>query len=123
MIEETYGKGKYRINLSVHATSGFGLAVFIRGGDRPHLGGVALASPGARLEGEALSSCDLWTITVPGHKDSELAQDVAKKICKASGEPVSVSLGVHIQDAKESDIKQICENTDKVVALFLEKYL
>lgn len=123
MITETYGNGKYIVNISVHDTNGAGLAVFVRGGDKPHLGGVALASPGIQMHGRTLSKCDLWTITVPGHKDAELAQRIAKKICIASGEPVSVSLGIHVENATPEEIELICTNVDAGVDVFLQKYL
>jgi hypothetical protein len=123
MITETYGDGKYIVNISVHDTNGSGLAVFVRGGDKPHLGGVALASPGIEMHGRTLSKCDLWTITVPGHKDAELAQRIAKKICIASGEPVSVSLGIHVENATPEEIELICSNVDAGVDVFLQKYL
>ncbi|MBS5957850.1 MULTISPECIES: hypothetical protein [Clostridia] len=123
MITETYGNGKYIVNISVHDTNGAGLAVFVRGGDKPHLGGVALASPGIEMHGRTLSKCDLWTITVPGHKDAELAQRIAKKICIASGEPVSVSLGIHVENATPEEIELICTNVDEGVDVFLQKYL
>ena len=123
MITETYGNGKYIVNISVHDTNGAGLAVFVRGGDKPHLGGVALASPGIEMHGRTLSKCDLWTITVPGHKDAELAQRIAKKICIASGEPVSVSLGIHVENATPEEIELICSNVDAGVDVFLQKYL
>ena len=123
MITETYGNGKYIVNISVHDTNGAGLAVFVRGGDKPHLGGVALASPGIEMHGRTLSKCDLWTITVPGHKDAEFAQRIAKKICIASGEPVSVSLGIHVENATPEEIELICTNVDEGVDVFLQKYL
>lgn len=123
MITETYGNGKYIVNISVHDTNGAGLAVFVRGGDKPHLGGVALASPGIEMHGRTLSKCDLWTITVPGHKDAELAQRIAKKICIASREPVSVSLGIHVENATPEEIELICTNVDEGVDVFLQKYL
>ena len=123
MITETYGNGKYIVNISVHDTNGAGLAVVVRGGDKPLLGGVALASPGIEMHGRTLSKCDLWTITVPGHKDAELAQSIAKKICIASGEPVSVSLGIHVENATSEEIKLICANVDAGVDVFLQKYL
>lgn len=123
MIDKTYGTGKHIVNISVHVTRGAGLAVFISGGERPHLGGVALASPGVKLHEQMLSGCDLWTVTVPGHKDAELAQKAAKKICIATGEPVSVSLGIHVDNAAAEDIKRICDNVDAAADLFLKEYL
>nr|WP_314463908.1 hypothetical protein [uncultured Clostridium sp.] len=123
MISKTWGAGKYAVNLSVHVTKGNGLAVFISGGEKPHLGGVALASPGVQIDGQQLSSCDLWTLTVPGHKDAQLAQKIAKKLCIAAGEPVSVSLGVHVEHATAEDIKLLCENVEAAADLFLKEYL
>ncbi len=123
MISKTYGTGKYMVNISVHVTKGAGLAVFISGGESPHLGGVALASPGVMLDGQVLSRCDLWTVTVPGHKDAELAQKAAKKICIATGEPVSVSLGIHVDNAADEDIKRLCDHAEAAVDLFLKEYL
>lgn len=122
MICETCGTGKYAVNITVLGTNGAGLAVFVRGGDRPHMGGVAVASPGIKLHGRVLSSCDLWAVTVPGHKDMELAQKIAKKLCKATGEPISVSVGVHVDDATPNDIKCLCDNADKAVDTFLKEY-
>jgi len=122
MINKIYGAGKYKVSMSVHITTGNGLAVFISGGERPHLGGVALASPDAVIDGQQLSSCDLWTLTVPGHKDAQLAQKIAKKLCTALGEPVSVSLGVHVEHATMDDIKLLCDNVEAAADLFLKEY-
>lgn len=123
MISKTCGAGKYTVNLSAHVTKGNGLAVFISGGEKSHLGGVALASPSVQIDGQQLSSCDLWTLTIPGHKDAQLAQRIAKKLCIATEEPVSVSLGVHVEHATAEDIKLLCENVESAADLFLKEYL
>ena len=123
MICKTCGTGRHIVNVSVHDTNGAGRAVFIKGGDRPHVGGVALASPGVKLHGRVLSGCDLWTMTVPGHKDVELAQKIAKKLCKATGEPVAVSLGIHMDNATADDINMLCDNVEAASDMFLEEYL
>lgn len=120
---KTYGKGKYAVNLEIFDTQGSGLVVFASGGEFPHLGGVALASPGIELHGGILSSCDLWTMTVPGHKDAELARNIAKKLCKATGESVSVSVGIHTDHATNEEIKVLCDNAMMAADLFLEEYL
>lgn len=123
MISKTFGAGKYRINLTAHITNGSGLAVIIDGGERAHLGGVALASPGVKIDGQQLSNCDLWTLTVPGHKDAQLAEKIAKKLCLETGEPVSVSLGVHVEHATAKDINHLCKNVEAAADLFLKEYL
>lgn len=32
-------------------------------------------------------TCDIWSITVPGHKDTILAEQAAKKICMSMLQP------------------------------------
>lgn len=122
-ISTAYGSGKYRIQLEAHFTDGHGMTVFIIGGELPHLGGVALAVPGTVLHGKKLSSCDLWTLTVPGHKDVELAQKIAKIVCLATKEPISVSAGIHVDKASGKEVELLYNNSIKTVDLFLEEYL
>ncbi|MCH3943117.1 MAG: hypothetical protein WAY93_06395 [Atopobiaceae bacterium] len=104
------GEGDLRVVLDASSTDGHGLACFLSGGTRPHVGGVALASPGAKLDGRGLSRCDLWTSTVPGHKDVEAAAAVARRLCLATGEVVSVAAGIHVDDATPADLAELSGN-------------
>ena len=54
--------------------TGNGICLCLTGGEAPHVGGVVLAAPRPSLTGQG-NSCDLWTATVPGHKDVYLAQN------------------------------------------------
>ena len=122
MIRTNYGEGKYAVCMEVHETNGAGLVAFVYGGEFPHLGGVVLATPGRILHGSILSHCDIWSMTVPGHKDANLAQALAKKLCMATNEAVSVSLGIHIENASGEEIKTVCNNAEAAADLFLEAY-
>lgn len=117
------GDGDLEVTLRVTETDGQGLSAFLYGGTLPHVGGSALASPGARVRGEALSSCDLWVQTVPGHKDSEAARGCARRLCLASGQPVCVCAGVHVDNATPAQVHALVDNcekaTDKMVALLV----
>ena len=117
------GDGDLEVTLRVTETDGQGLSAFLYGGTLPHVGGSALASPGARVRGEALSSCDLWVQTVPGHKDSEAARGCARRLCLASGQPVCVCAGVHVDNATPAQVRALVDNcekaTDKMVALLV----
>lgn len=106
----TVGEGRLAVTCELAATDGQGLAAFVYGGELPHVGGQALAAPGPELHGEQLSRVDLWTATVPGHKDAELAAAAARELCLASGQPVSVTCGVHIDDASSNEIAQLGTN-------------
>ena len=58
MFELTRGEGRYQVRFRVLTADGNGLVVFITGGERPHLGGTALASLPPQGCGD-LSSCEL----------------------------------------------------------------
>lgn len=121
MTELAIGEGRFRLILRALDTDGNGLVVFLTGGDRPHLGGVSLAAPPLAGSG-GLSRCDSWDLTLPGHKDKELAARLARQICLAVGEPVSVNVGIHIDAAASEDIIRVTENAEALVRRFIAQY-
>jgi len=122
MFELVQGEGRHEVRLRALATGGNGLVVFITGGELPHLGGTALAALPPQSSG-GLSHCDTWDITLPGHKDKELARECARKICIAVGEPVSVNVGIHADQASGEDIMYFCGQAEKLVERFISQYV
>ncbi len=104
------GEGKLRVTCQLVGTNGQGLVAFVFGGELPHVGGQALASPGPQLQGAQLSRCDLWVSTVPGHKDAEVAFAIARELCLTTGEPVSVTAGIHVDSASLDEITVLGAN-------------
>lgn len=102
------GQGRTRIQLEALDT-GNGICLCLTGGESPHVGGVVLASPRPSLSGHG-TSCDLWTSTVPGHKDVYLAQKAAGRLCAALEVNVSATAGIHIDGAEMWELKIIEEN-------------
>jgi len=123
-LNASAGTGNYRVTLQVLSTGGHGLSGFLYGGTQPHVGGVALVAPGTVLQGHAqpLSSCDEWSLTVPGHKDFIVANAIAKKLCLATKEPVSISAGIHIDHASKAEIQTLIDNCLEAAGLFLKQY-
>lgn len=122
MITTAYGKDKYTVVIDALTTEKKGITLRITGGDGPHVGAVALAVPSLNAAtGE--KTCDVSILTGPGHKDRFLAEKVADMICRRTGEFVSATAGVHIDNATGDDLKILIENTIKASELFLEKYL
>ena len=110
------GEGRCAITLEATvAPNGQGIACFVYGGEVPHVGGTALAAPGPLLNGKRLSRADVWTATVPGHKDAVLAQTVARRLAIACQTGVSVAAGVHVEDATPDDLRHIGANADAAV--------
>ena len=117
----TVGSGIYRVSLSYVATRGNGLSVTLLGCNAPHIGGVAVAVPQTKIGGEGLT-CDISQICLPGHKDVYAAAQVAKIIALGTNEAVSVSAGLHIDNATKDDIEQLMKNACVAAELFLQRY-
>lgn len=108
----TATSGRTELVLTAHVTDGKGVVVYIYGGELPHLGGAVLASPNLKPEttsGEGELTVDIWSMTLPSHKDSKLAEIVAKHLASVLNESVLVSAGVHIDYASKDEIKGICD--------------
>lgn len=103
------GGGLFRIALTVQDTGGNGLVVSVFGGQRPHVGGVAVAIPRVKSRGSGLT-CDVSQICLPGHKDVQVASDLAKLFATSTGEPASVTVGIHVDNASDEDIMRLAAN-------------
>ena len=113
-ITAAYGEGHYRIEAAA-ILCGSDLSVTFAGGDTPHIGAVSLAV----YEPER-GSATVSTLTAYGHRDDELSRKAAKQLASALRCTVSVSVGIHIDDADEQDIRTLCENFERCQAELFE---
>lgn len=124
MFEEelniTYGEGRYEISLRVQATAD-GLSGLLTGGEKPHVGGMAMSSPRTEQGGGKIQ-CDTWITPRPGHRDAELAARVSRLICSATGQTTAITAGIHIGNAQKSEIALLVENSLAAARLFINKY-
>jgi len=112
------GEGKHRISLEVHFTDGRGLCIFLHGGERPHVGGVALAVPREKSSHDGLTT-DTSLLCAPGHKDVILAADIAKIIAIASNQIVTVTAGVHVDNADANSLQLLTANAQMAARTFI----
>lgn len=117
MLEIGKGSGKHAVLLQMWDTA-HGWAGSLTGGELPHVGGVVLAAPRPSLTGQG-QSCDLWISTVPGHKDVDVAVPLARLFCARLGVPVSLTAGLHIDDATAEDIALLSRHCEEAGAAFL----
>lgn len=103
------GEGRLRITLLVTMTRE-GLVVQIYGGEKPHVGAVALSLPRPGLANPEKVSCNTTVLPLLGHKDDEIAKPVAEEIVKVWGSPVVVVAGIHVDDAGEKEIERLIKN-------------
>ena len=81
--------------------------VMISGGEREHIGAVALGIP--RPDGDAGNpeSAMVAVLAVPGHREDELARTAAEKFASALNVTVCVSCGIHLDQAQPHEIADI----------------
>ena len=91
------------------------LAVSLQGGDAPHVGAVALAvpHPGLRTQGKTDASVSLLVVT--GHKEDQLARKIAYTLATHGNRTVSVTCGIHMDNATDQDIAMVLETADTML--------
>ena len=72
------------------------LAVTVCGGDRAHIGSVALAIPRESLRGTGERSATTSVLNVTGHKDGEISVRVADLLATELNCVVTVACGIHV---------------------------
>ncbi|MHA1771312.1 MAG: hypothetical protein ACTSYL_06805 [Candidatus Thorarchaeota archaeon] len=90
------------------------LIVAIYGGDAPHVGSISVASV-SPSPFRSTGTVSVSTISLPGHKDYVLSGRVAEQLARELGVSVITSIGIHINDATQSDIDTVIETVDVLV--------
>jgi len=119
-FEVTRNAGRISISLSA-VRMGTDLCVALFGGDKPHIGAVALSQSRPSLDDAEKTSASTSVIPLLGHKEDQLARDVAKRLACKMKANVSVACGVHLDDITADEIDTVCKLTlqavDKLVKL------
>lgn len=101
------------ITIQVRALrSGSDLAVVINGGDRAHIGAVALSQPRPSLKNNGDISASTSVLTLLGHKEDEIARASAHRIASVLNTTVTVACGIHIDNINENGLRQVRELID-----------
>jgi hypothetical protein len=112
--------GRHKILLDAMKI-GSDILVAIYGGDEHHIGGVAIAYPTKSHYRDA-TTISVNTFTFPGHKDYILANITAERICKALSLPTVVTVGIHMNNATETEINQAVETSKELVERLIDRY-
>lgn len=87
----------------------------------PHIGAVAVAVPRKSLIGDGSNSASASVICITGHKEDEIARQIALRLSSEWQCVVTVSAGVHIDGAKKDDIDKLCANMHELSENFINK--
>ncbi|GAB6194497.1 prenylated flavin chaperone LpdD [Desulfocastanea catecholica] len=89
--------------------------ISIFGGEKGHIGAVALAQPRSSLANPAMTSASTSVITLCGHKEDRLACEMAEKAAIAVKGVVSVACGIHVDGASAEQINSIVCKVNEMV--------
>jgi gallate decarboxylase subunit D len=81
--------------------------ISIYGGDKPHIGAIALGIPRPSLQDENKISSSVSILTITGHKEDVIVQKAAKILASTLNSTVVVSCGIHIDDISFNDIQDL----------------
>lgn len=122
MIDIIKIKDKYKVQL-IAIKMGKDWNVSIFGGDKPHIGAVAMGVPRQSLSNDNKISASVSVLTVTGHKEDEVIVPITKKITSKANSIVAVSCGIHIDNIKNNQIKIIVDLINEAVDEFIKIYL
>ncbi|MDK2881090.1 MAG: gallate decarboxylase subunit [Clostridia bacterium] len=118
-LEVAVGEGRHRL-VCTAVLAGEDVTVVVSGGDRPHVGAVAMAVPRPSLKDPNKTSATASVLAVTGHKDDELARAISLRLAAELSRLVVVVAGVHVDGADEDDIKKITANAGQAAQRLIE---
>lgn len=110
-MELTEKRGRIELRITAQFL-GRDLWVGLSGGDREHIGAVALASP---VDGV------LGTLVVPRHREEELARDVAARVSAHLQAVVCVACGIHVDGLQPGELEEILAMAKVLTDRLLER--
>ncbi len=114
--------GAYDLEAAVRFI-GCDLLVAVWGGERPHIGAVAVARPPPTHRDPARASATTTVFCLVGHKEDELARATAEVLAAMLKTPVVVTAGIHWDGLGPEGIRAVVRNSEALVEGILEKIL
>ena len=109
----TAGAVPYKVSAEVRLI-GADLLVVITGGDKPHIGSVAVAMPRPSLQVRGVMSATSSVYNIPGHKDQVIAQRISEVLSSGLNRTVVAVAGFHLDGLSEKGIKTVTANVERL---------
>ncbi len=100
---------------------GTDLLVAISGGEKPHIGAVAVAQPRPSLRNPAVTSATASVICCMGHKEDALAKAASEKLASTFNRRVVVTAGIHWDNLTDEDIRQVQQNGEVLIEMIRQR--
>lgn len=113
-------QGEYDVEAHVQSI-GEDLLVAISGGQKPHIGAVAVAEPRPSLKDPKVRSATASVFCYVGHKEDDLAKRAAEKLAASFNTRVVVTAGIHWDHLTEEGIGKVMQNSRRLVDLIIDR--
>ena len=113
-------EGEYDLSASIRLI-GQDLLIAIWGGEKPHIGAVAMAQPRPSLKDPEVTSATASVFSYVGHKEDELAKAAAEILAAALETHVVVTAGIHWDNLAPEAIQRIVRNSEILVEMILAR--
>jgi hypothetical protein len=111
-----------RISLQLVATRmGRDLCVALSGGDRAHIGAVALSQARPSLQGDGSVSATTSVLALTGHKEDELARALAARLAVSLDATVCVSCGIHVDGIQGEELQAVAALAEELTLELMER--
>lgn len=115
------GSGSAHLD-AVCVSCGTDLVVVVGGGERHHVGSVALGITLASLKDPTQRTQSSYLLAVPGHKEEDLARTASQRLTRELRRNVVVTVGIHDDEMTQAGIQEyLClfgQLVDQIVAAF-----
>ena len=111
---------RYGLRASVKRIGGDQL-VAIWGGEKPHIGAVALAQPRPSLKDSGITSATASVLCVVGHKEDDLVKEASESLAAALQTRVAVAAGIHWDNLDEEGIRAVKKKSRVLVRRIAEE--
>ncbi|HWQ10104.1 MAG TPA: hypothetical protein VN436_13380 [Holophaga sp.] len=113
-------KGRATLTLTC-IRMGEDLCVTLAGGDREHIGAVALAQACASAADPAHRTSTCSVLALPGHREDGLARTLASRLSAALGATVCVACGIHLEAIASAEIEDVLAMAEELGAELLRR--
>jgi gallate decarboxylase subunit D len=120
VIELSRSRGRIALRLTA-VRLGADLTVTLSGGDRPHIGAVAVSQPRPSLQQGAGTSATTSVIALLGHKEDELARQVAARVAVVTTGVVCVACGIHVEAIGAAELEDVRVLADELASELLAR--
>ena len=119
-ITLTATRGRVRLRLTA-LPMGQDLCVTLTGGDRAHLGAVALAHPRPSLAAPGRVGATTSVLALSGHKEDDLARTLASRLAIALEVTVCVACGIHVEHIQETELQDVQALADQLALALADR--